>query len=428
MVWNVCLRVLGDAHEAEDAFQATFLILSRRSDSPPLGDSLGPWLRGVARRVARRARDGARRRRPAGALDAVRDAGGAEDAAALGELRAAVREEVGRLQPEHRAAVELCHLGSLPLEEAASRLGCPVGTVKSRLARGRERLRGSLARRGLAPAAVAAASGRAEAAVPPALAWGTVRAMTESAAGVTGAFPGPVAALARGAMRAMLLKQLMLTAVLAVGTAATATGVYAFQDGELGPPRAKPGGTLPVSEEAAPVLVGRPASSGEDRSDGPAHPTAHAQPAVVGDTPAPREPAASRAWELARTARGLHEEKRHAEEAVAVRELAAAVAEWERDLRKLNGFTYAPATSRAPAGVDEAPVPALYAPQSTPLPAPKPIASARPASPGDVAGPANGPPAAGSDQERRLRRVEQLLEELLRRSPAPPPGANNPGR
>lgn len=159
MVLAACRRALGDEHEAEDAFQATFLVLARRA-STVRGATLGPWLYGVARRVAHRARAGARRRAGLG-LDAMRlrlVPGPGEDAASAAEraeLGAVVDEELARLSGRDRAPLVLCDLGGLTHEEAAERLGWPVGTVKSRQSRARGRLRERLARRGLAPAVAA---------------------------------------------------------------------------------------------------------------------------------------------------------------------------------------------------------------------------------------------------------------------------------
>ena len=150
MVLRTCLAVLRDEHDARDAFQATFLILARRGGSLWVRDSIGPWLH----RVARRARSGPARRRPptggrarAAALAPGRSAGEADG----DDLAAVVQEEVDRLPERYRVPVVLCDLEGRTHEEAARHLGCPVGTVKSRLARGRGRLRDRLTRRGLCP-------------------------------------------------------------------------------------------------------------------------------------------------------------------------------------------------------------------------------------------------------------------------------------
>ncbi len=150
MVLRTCRVALRDAHEAQDAFQATFLVLVRRARSIWVRDSLGPWLHEVARRVSSQARlQVARRRRLESraaeiAGHVVVDAGPQE----LGEV---LHEELDRLPERFRSAVVLCCLEGLTLEQASRNLGWPLGTLQSRLARGRQRLRERLTRRGLAP-------------------------------------------------------------------------------------------------------------------------------------------------------------------------------------------------------------------------------------------------------------------------------------
>ena len=149
MVMQVCQSALRDEHDAEDAFQAVFLVLAQKAATLWVHDSLGPWLHGVAIRISARAKaDSARRRayerrRPQTLLTAA-------EPVEL-DLIAAVNEEVGRLPDRFRKAVVLCDLEELSHEAAARQLGWPVRTVESRQSRGRERLRSRLERRGLAP-------------------------------------------------------------------------------------------------------------------------------------------------------------------------------------------------------------------------------------------------------------------------------------
>lgn len=152
MVWGVCRRVLADRHEAEDAFQATFLLLARKAPRIRRPELLGNWLYGVAYKVSARARSGA-------ALRRLREHRGAEMVASLGardnidgDLGAILHAEIGRLPEIYRAPVVLCYLEGMTNEEAARALRCPVGTVKVRLMRARQRLRSRLERRGMAPA------------------------------------------------------------------------------------------------------------------------------------------------------------------------------------------------------------------------------------------------------------------------------------
>ena len=155
MVLRVCRTLLHDPHDAHDAFQATFLILVRRSGSIRRLDSVGSWLYGVACRAAARVRVGSARRRAveeraaARVMEAVQPAEAEEGD--RDELRPVVQEEVLRLPEKYRAAVVLCYWEGLTQEQAAARLGCPLGTVRSRLARAKDLLRRRLVRRGLAP-------------------------------------------------------------------------------------------------------------------------------------------------------------------------------------------------------------------------------------------------------------------------------------
>src|SRR4051794_15756483 len=178
MVLGVCRGLLRDAHAAEDAFQATFLVLFRRATALEDRPSLGGWLYAVAYRTALKARTAAARRRTRERKAVTMTPTDADDRATDGELGHALHEELGRLPEKYRAALVACYLQGQTTAEAARRLGCPRGTVLSRLARGRDLLRARLGRRADAPAAaVAAALARtAGAAVPAALADATHKA------------------------------------------------------------------------------------------------------------------------------------------------------------------------------------------------------------------------------------------------------------
>jgi RNA polymerase sigma factor (sigma-70 family) len=160
MIRALCRRMLHDLHEAEDAFQATFLALIRRAGDLTDRDALGPWLFGVARRTALRARSSRIRRdqshRPVGEDIEDRDLPHCDDPLQkmldADHLRV-LREEVDRLPADYRAPIVLCDVQGLTRQEAAQRLGWPVGTVGSRIARGHALLRTRLTRRGLGPAA-----------------------------------------------------------------------------------------------------------------------------------------------------------------------------------------------------------------------------------------------------------------------------------
>ena len=214
MVFQVCREVLGNAHDAQDAFQATFLVLARRAASVRKADSLGSWLHGVAYRVAQRARSTSVRRRDSeqrvGAMKAIALERDGDQAESWPELH----EEVARLPKRYREPIVLCYLEGLSTEEAALRLGCPQGTLFSRLSRARERLRARLVRRGLALSAAwlsATLTPPAMAALPATLIPATVRASMGFAgrrateAAITSATP---TTLARGMLYAMTISKL----------------------------------------------------------------------------------------------------------------------------------------------------------------------------------------------------------------------------
>src|SRR5262245_5809792 len=154
-VLGLCRRLLADAHDVEDAFQATFLALVRKAGSIGRQEAVGGWLYRVAYRVALRARAASARRRRETALPEL-PAPPAPDDLAWRDLRPVLDEEVERLPGRLRSAFVLCCVEGLSQEEAAGRLGCAPGTVSSRLTRARQWLRRRLARRGIAPAALAA--------------------------------------------------------------------------------------------------------------------------------------------------------------------------------------------------------------------------------------------------------------------------------
>ncbi|QEH38587.1 ECF RNA polymerase sigma factor SigH [Aquisphaera giovannonii] len=253
MVLGVCRGVLGQAADADDAFQATFLVLVRKagSGSVRVGDSLGPWLYGVARRVALKARAASRKRRgreaPAeAASDASRDRDGI-DVEAL-DARPILYEELDRLPEKYRSPVVLCHLEGLSHEEAARRLDWPVGTVSGRLSRARDLLRSRLSRRGLGVSPALEAGmflPRLSPPVPSPLLRSTVRSASAFLAG--GTLPASVLTLTRGVIAAMFVHKLKIAALagssLALMTVAGAyaAGQIAARPAAQGPQRDIPG-------------------------------------------------------------------------------------------------------------------------------------------------------------------------------------------
>ena len=174
LVWSVCLGISRDVHAAEDAFQATFLILVRKAGSIRRCETLGPWLHGVARRVAVRAKNAVRRRQRQEERGAEMKATSKPDAPRFEELEA-LHQEIGRLPEKYRAVVVLCHLEGCTHDEAARCLKCPTGTVSVRVSRARELLRGRLARRGLAFSTVVGGAASSPRPVRSPFPWGWLR-------------------------------------------------------------------------------------------------------------------------------------------------------------------------------------------------------------------------------------------------------------
>jgi RNA polymerase sigma factor (sigma-70 family) len=229
MVLGVCHRLLGHAQDAEDAFQATFLVLARKAASVVPPGMVGNWLYGVACRTARKAKAAVVRRRgrerqvgemPEPAMTPVE---------AWAELRPLLDRELERLPEKYRAPVVLCDLEGNTYREAALRLGWPEGTVSTRLTHARSLLARRLARCGLGLSGAALASAlmcpAAVACVPGPLASSTAKAATLFAAGGAGAgaVPAAVSTLAEGVLKTMLFAKVRI--VLAVVLALAVLGV-----------------------------------------------------------------------------------------------------------------------------------------------------------------------------------------------------------
>ncbi|MCI0459796.1 MAG: sigma-70 family RNA polymerase sigma factor [Gemmataceae bacterium] len=235
LVLGVCRRVLGNTHDAEDAFQAAFLILARKAASIHKTESLASWLYGVAYRVAARARGREearvrlqRRAEPRSSVDPL------EEVTAR-ELLTVLDEELARLPERCRAALVLCYLQSKTCDDAARLTGQSVRTLKRRLEQGRERLRARLERRGLAlPAAllVAGLTHGVGAAVPSSLIGSTVRAALQAPA-------AGAAALAAGVLRTMgaARARMVAAAVLLTGLLTLGAGALAQPPGADQPPQ-----------------------------------------------------------------------------------------------------------------------------------------------------------------------------------------------
>jgi RNA polymerase sigma factor (sigma-70 family) len=244
MVLRLCRRVLNHEQDAEDAFQATFLVLARNTRSIRKRGSLSSWLYGVANRTAMELkRKAARRRNHEARLFAMVSKAAVRPT--WDDVQAVLDEEIQRLPETFRTAFVLCVLEGKTGPEAARELDVREGTVSSRLARARQRLQKRLTRRGIKLSALLAALSLTEvtssaAVVPSVLATATIRAGLLVAAGgiAAGTIPADVAALAAAVTRAMFLTKaktaLMISLALAV---LSGVGVWARQ-------------TLPVRETA----------------------------------------------------------------------------------------------------------------------------------------------------------------------------------
>jgi RNA polymerase sigma factor (sigma-70 family) len=208
MVYAVCQSVLRQRHDAEDAFQAAFLILAQKASSIRQHDGLAGWLQRVAYHVALKARaDNARRQRREAKAARFPVAEANCEELTWGELRSILHAELAALPEQFRAPLVLCHLEGRTQEEAARQLGWTMATVKGRLQRGREKLRRRLERRGVA---LTAALGAAL----------TGQALAETAVRSSGPLTmatatTAAAALAHGFLRPLLpIKLALLSAVL----------------------------------------------------------------------------------------------------------------------------------------------------------------------------------------------------------------------
>jgi RNA polymerase sigma factor (sigma-70 family) len=209
MVLRVARGVSLDEHAAHDAFQATFLILARKARSLWVRDSLGPWLHSVAFRVASHSRSMELRRKRR-EKDAAKPEADHSQIADRADLIRAIHEEIDRLPQPFRLAVVTCHLEGLTQHDAAERLGWPVGTLQSRLARGRQKLRDRLERRGLSPS-LAVLAGHLPP-VPHLLTTTTARAAASLNLGqaITGMIPSTVQAMIETTTKGMFMTKLKL--------------------------------------------------------------------------------------------------------------------------------------------------------------------------------------------------------------------------
>jgi RNA polymerase sigma factor (sigma-70 family) len=243
MVFGVCRRVLHHTQDAEDAFQAAFLTLARKAGSIGKRESLSGWLYMVAYRIALRVRARSARRgqveKPLDDLPIDPRSSDPADVTAWRELRRVVDAELSQIPEKYRTAFILCHLEGKTCEEAAEHLGCPRGTIQSRVGRARERLRNRLALRGWMPGSSSLAQlleehGSPLASVSPVLVYATVQAALLAALGqALAGVSASVIELMNETVSAMRLRKLLTVALLALlallGSSAAVAGMMSRQ-------------------------------------------------------------------------------------------------------------------------------------------------------------------------------------------------------
>ncbi len=266
MVWGVCRRVLRNHHDAEDAFQATFLVLVRKAASVVPKEMVANWLYGVAHQTALKARATTARRRTRERQVTQMPEPAVTEPDLWHDLQPLLDQELSRLPDKYRVALVLCDLDGKTRKEAARQLGVPEGTVAARLARGRVLLAKRLARHGLAVSggslAALLAQNAASASAPSAVVSSTIKAASLFAAGqaaATGVISVKVAALTEGVLKAMFLTKLKL-ATVALGIAGLlASGVLVAS---LCAEPAKPARALAEPAEAKPADEKKPQPAG----------------------------------------------------------------------------------------------------------------------------------------------------------------------
>ena len=261
MVQGVCRRVLHNAHDAEDAFQATFLVLARRAATISRRESVGGWLYRVAYNTALKAQASAAARRRREQRPDERSADDPLAEVTGRELLTALDEELQRLPETYRAPLVLCYLEGLTRDESAGRLGFSQGTLQRRLEEGRERLRKRLERRGLALSAALLAAGVGGTAVSPSVAASTTRSALLVASGQTAGVGARILGLASGALRPAAGPRKVVGAILLAATlTAVAAGLLALR------------APVTAGGDPAPAPAAAPAADKHGRDAAPAEP------------------------------------------------------------------------------------------------------------------------------------------------------------
>ena len=281
MVWGVCCRILSSHHDAEDAFQATVLILVRKAGSIVPREKVANWLYGVAFKTAHRAKSLAdqQRSREGPVMDIPGSKATQQDRWL--ELLPFLDEELKRLPDKYRIPIILCDLKGKTRKEAARQLGWPEGTVAGRLAHGRTLLAKRLARHGQlfsgGALAIVLSQNAASACVPVALLDSTMKATNLVAAGnavAPGAIPATVAALTDGVLNAMKMTKLkiVMAVLLVVSLIGLGAGVLAHQASAVEHARIVTPTGENESPTGLPLIVGQPPKADENEKRNGARP------------------------------------------------------------------------------------------------------------------------------------------------------------
>jgi RNA polymerase sigma factor (sigma-70 family) len=260
LLLGVCRRILRNEHDAQDACQATFLVLVRKAPTIRKREALGSWLHGVACRTAQKLHGEIRRRAAQDVTDTEVALPDTTNEITWREGLAVLDEELHRLPATYRSALVLCYLEGRTHDQAARELGCSVGALCGRLVRARESLRRRLLRRGVSLSAALLGTllvlSQATAALPPTLAVRTIKAATALVTGVplASVVPAKVATLTQGVLTAMFVTKLKTTVVLALIASLLVVAAGALAQGarsERATPVAKQ--AIPLSPEPPPA-------------------------------------------------------------------------------------------------------------------------------------------------------------------------------
>jgi RNA polymerase sigma factor (sigma-70 family) len=273
MVLGVCRRVLGHMQDAEDAFQAAFLVLARKAGSVGQRELVGNWLYGVAYRTALDARAAViRRRMHERQVSAMPEPETIDGVDISNDLRPLLDRELKRLPDKFRVPVVLCDLEGRPRKEVAQQLGIPEGTLSGRLTTARRMLARRLARHGLAPsgAALTAAltQGAASAHTSPAMVESTAKAAVAVAEGGAAAVSASVQTLVQGVVRAMYVTKLKTATILIlVAGIAVGAGLLALPPMAAQQPGAKPTEKRPATPPGVPKDKDKADAQGGPKGD-----------------------------------------------------------------------------------------------------------------------------------------------------------------